>query len=242
MGALRKRRVLVADESIAIQKLVHLGLAATQYEVIASSDGQDAYLKVKSMRPDLVLADCNLRQMDGFDLVEKIRNDSSLSFVRTVLLKGTIPKNKESRLKEVVTDEILAKPFDTKTLLELVHKWILDEESTPIASSIKPVGVPSKIEALNQKLEAIAAEVTDDSSLDEDTAKVAPAAFKQPVNGSGTVQRAEGQPAIPKAADTPTASQMESWVREEAVKWLEKNLPKLAEGIIKEEIQKLTKN
>jgi len=225
MGGLRKRRILVADESITIQKLVHLGLASSQFEVIACSDGQDAYLKVKSLKPDLVLADCNLRHLDGFDLVEKIRNDSTLTSVKTILLKGTIPKNKEARLKNVVTDEILTKPFDTKMLLDLVHKWVLDEESTPVAATDRQ----------NSRSHT-------DESLDEDTAEVRPSEFKHPVKSTGDAETTHTANPLPIAASAPSPVQMEKWVREEVTQWLDKNLPKLAEGLIKEEIQKLTKN
>lgn len=246
----RKRKVLVADESITIQKLVHLGLASGQFEVITCADGQDAFLKVKSMKPDLVLADCNLRQLDGFDLVEKIRGDSSLTATKTVLMKGQIPKGKEDRLKNVVTDEILSKPFDAKTLLDLVHKLLLDEESTLVK---KPIDKPmdeeitpivklqgDKVEQLNRRLQQAASEVVpapdelpqkikDLSSLDEDTAKVKPQDFKSPVHVEAPEVRAL------------TSSQMETAFREEIQKWAQSNLTAIAEKILKDEIGKLIK-
>lgn len=251
----RKRRVLIADESITIQKLVHLTLTAPQFEVIASSDGQDAHQKAKSLKPDLILADCNLRQVDGFDLVEKIRGDSTLTSMRTVLLKGNLHKAKEKYLANCPADEILQKPFDSKSLLDLVHKLLLDEESTvvglekPQASStmdedktpIVKLAPKNKMEVLNQRLEAIAEEVAPKkvaelSSLDEDTAKVLPQNFKQPVNSVAPTTLPNGS--HPQAA--PAEEEMQAIVRDEVRKWVQENLPRLAEDALKKEISKLT--
>lgn len=248
----RKRKVLVADESITIQKLVHLGLASTQFEVITAADGQDAFLKVKSMKPDLILADCNLRQLDGFDLVEKIRNDSTLLNTKTILMKGTIGSEKEARLKNSLSDEVLVKPFDARTLLQTVSKLLLDEESTlksAASEEVTPIVKikDNKVELLNKRLQDAAADVVSQkedlpgipnkikelSSLDEDTAKVKPQNFVHSVNSEP-----EKTKSAPSLQDD---SRRDEIFREEVLKWVKSNLPSLAEKILKEEIAKFTK-
>jgi DNA-binding response OmpR family regulator len=236
---------VIADESITIQKLVHLSLAAEQFEVIASSDGQDAYLKVKSMKPDLLLVDAGLRQISGVELIEKVRSDSSLSRIKTCLLVGTSLKTDVKKGGPI--DEVLKKPFDAKALMDLVHRLLLDEDSTVVRlnesdDDEKTPVVPKKIlqvdqkrEAINKKLEQLVSEVKeapreDLSSLDEDTAKMSPASFKHPVNTKIEPAPVEAPKEVPDLA------------RQEIRSWIEANLPRLAEEILKEEILKITQN
>jgi len=245
----RKKKVLIADDSITIQKLVHLSLAPNNFEVITASDGLYAYQKVKTLRPDLLLADANLRQLDGFDLIEKVRAETPLAKTRVVLLRGTLVKDKEKRLKGLPADEILMKPFDSKALLELVRRQLLDEESTvvgldteektPIVRIEKSSSGQTKIESLNQKLEAIAAEVAKSNSEEEEdeiTAKIRPAEFKKPVH-----IEAVASPTPPAAEAAPSPQMIQDAVRAELKSWMDSNLQGLAERLLKEEISKLTK-
>lgn len=257
----RRKKVLVADESITIQKLVHLGLASSSFEVVAASDGQDALQKIKTFRPDLVLADTGLRHLDGFQLVEKIRTDSSLTNIKTILLKGPLPKGKESRIKEVPVDDVISKPFDARSLADIVHKVLLDEESTALGmdeektpivrmvnvqkgTKIEPFQPATKEQALNKKLAAIAAEVqTEDraddySSLDENTAKVAPENFKNPVNVHGDSEKTVVADPL---KDPLPKSEIERVLKEQIQGWIQSDLKPLAERLIKEEILKMTK-
>src|SRR4051812_36667415 len=102
----KRCRILVADESISIQKSVNLAFAGqTEFEVIGSADGQDAWVKVKTLKPEFVLADCQLRQISGFQLCEKIRGDSSLAKTFVILLKSANLEGAEAMAQDCHADD-----------------------------------------------------------------------------------------------------------------------------------------
>lgn len=253
-------KVLVADESLTVQKQINVALASPDCEVIAAADGQDALQKIKTLRPDVVLADCALRYLDGFDLIEKVRADSSLLQIRAILLKGQVPKGKERRLKEVRADEVLSKPLDQKILMRVIQQVlsdegstaiqpepeILDEDQTPIVRVEKshPQGKVEKIQALNSKLTAIAQEVvgsrSDSASVSsreskEVTAKVHPKDFQRPVQIDPL--RIEA----PTTVEQKAHADVESIAREEVRKWISENMPRIVEKLIKDELAQFTK-
>ncbi len=244
MAGGRKHRVLIADESITIQKLVHIGLAGSTFEVIAASDGPDALQKVKTLKPELVLVDSALRRTSGLEVVDQIRGDSALTKTRVVLLTGKLTRDEEAKAKKTLADEVLAKPFDAKTLLDLVHRLVLDEESedeTPIVKVHPPSqgeDLP-KIEKINRRLKDAVESVKNEPLTDEDTAKVRPEDFKQPVKTDAV--RAESAPPVQGAAPV-SDEKLEALVKTEVQAWLQTNLAPLAERLLKEEISKLTKN
>lgn len=159
----KKRKILVADESITIQKLVNLTFATRSVEVITASDGPDAMTKVKRLHPDVVLVDAYLRQVNGVDICENIRADASLSRIAVVLLKGKVSKEFEDRIAKLKVDEILVKPFDSKALATVVDRLLGDDETT----ITKEAGPFSTQSLAQQKLEAASAEVIQESSESE---------------------------------------------------------------------------
>lgn len=245
MAGGRKHRVLIADESITIQKLVHIGLAGGDFEVIAASDGPDALQKVKTIKPALVLIDASLRRVSGLEVVESIRSDTNLLTTKVVLLAGKLSRDEEAKAKKSPADEVLAKPFDAKTLLDLVQRLLFEEESTvvpdeenetpivKISSDSKAEG-SSKIERINRRLKDAVASVAARDDV-EDTVKVKPADFKRPVHSPTADADAQSSP--------PAAPELliESIVRAEVRRWLETHFAAMAEKLLKEEISKLAK-
>ena len=252
MNKAKKLKVLVADESLTVQKQVNVALASSNYEVFVAADGQDALSKLKIHRPDVVLADCALRYLDGFDLIEKVRADSSMVHVRAILLKGQIPKGKERRLKEVRFDEVLPKPIDYKSLMRVIEAVLQDEESTAIKpeasvidEDLTPIvrieaklgsGKVEKMEVLNSKLSAIAEEVVGNRlDVAEITGKVRPEDFRNPVVlESQTREPSQEKDSSPKIV-------IEAVVREETRKWISENMSRIVEKLVKDELNQFTK-
>jgi len=211
----RKKKVLIADASITIQRLVHLGLSGNTFEVIASSDFSDATQKIKTLKPDLILVDFALRGGGGLELIEKIRADSGLTHIKVILLKGSTDKESLPKSQQMLMDEILAKPFDARRLADIVHTVLLDEEKTPL---VEPA----------------------ESDQDEVTAKISPQKFKNPVRSEPT---SEAEVTANAFASIPLTDRghFEKVLREEIQQWIQKDLQPMAERILKEEILKMTK-
>lgn len=114
-----RRRVLVADDSVTIQKLVNITLAG-DFDVITALDGFDASLKVRRMKPDVVLVDSQLRERTGEQLLKEIRDDSSLHAVKVVILGTGAEPETQPGLAELA-DALLVKPFDSQALMSAIN-------------------------------------------------------------------------------------------------------------------------
>lgn len=79
-------KILVVDDEPFISRSLAFVLRKGNYEVMEARDGAQALELIRSQRPDLVFLDVMMPQFDGFQVVEKVRADESLSSVRIVLL------------------------------------------------------------------------------------------------------------------------------------------------------------
>ncbi len=108
-----KRKLLLADDSITIQKVVNLTFADEGIDVITAGDGDTAYEKISSERPAMVLADVNMPGMSGYDICERMRADDSLKDVPVVLLVGSFEPFDEAYAERVGANAYLTKPFQS---------------------------------------------------------------------------------------------------------------------------------
>lgn len=115
-----KRKLLLADDSMTIQKVVKLTFADEGIEVITASDGDAALEKFNESAPDLVLADVNMPGLNGYQLCEKIKNDAATKKTPVVLLVGSFEPFDEAEARRVGADDSLTKPF--QSIRQLVNK------------------------------------------------------------------------------------------------------------------------
>jgi DNA-binding response OmpR family regulator len=222
----RKQKILVADESITIQKLVHLTFAGTSYEIVVASDGHDAFTKAKRLKPDFVLADCRLRELDGLKLCEAIRKESTLSGTKVILMKSAADKVSSTQSIEAGADDLLAKPFDSKGLTRIIEKFSQDEEST----------VVKKLEAIADEVtrEAVGSSQVDASEEPTKTERVSPE------KSEVSVTAVSDSPFRSRTEETFDTSAFNQMAETQIKDWIEKNLPSIAERLIKEEIARLS--
>lgn len=115
-----KRKLLLADDSVTIQKVVSLTFADEGIEVISTGDGDSAMSKVSELKPDLVMADVNMPGLNGYQICEKIRNDQSISRTPVILLVGSFEPFDENEARRVGADDFMTKPF--QSIRQLVNK------------------------------------------------------------------------------------------------------------------------
>src|ERR1044071_9266944 len=109
-----RRKLLLADDSPTIQKVISLTFGDEDFEVVAVGDGAQALLALaEDPPPDVVLADVVMPGPDGYELCERIKRDERLKGTPVVLLVGTFEPFNEAEARRVGADTVLTKPFQS---------------------------------------------------------------------------------------------------------------------------------
>jgi len=114
------RKLLLADDSITIQKVVDLTFADEDVEVISVGNGREAIEKLNQIVPDVVLADVFMPEMTGYEVCEYIKRSDTLKHIPVVLLVGSFEPFDEAEARRVGADDILTKPF--QSIRKLIDK------------------------------------------------------------------------------------------------------------------------
>ena len=125
------KRILVADDSVTIQKVIALTFADEPFEVKSVGTGSEALELVKTWKPDIVLADVIMPQMNGYELCKAVKQLEEASPVPVLLLAGTFEAFDEEEAKSVGADDFITKPFESGELIEKVKTLIGDVPAAP---------------------------------------------------------------------------------------------------------------
>jgi len=139
------KKILLADDSITIQKVIELTFSDEDFEVFTVGNGRMAIEKVQEVRPDLVLCDIIMPEKDGYEVCDFIKKTPSLAHIPVLLLTGAFEPFDQDRASRVGCDGFLAKPFEPQTLIAKV-KDLLSQAGTrtvvptrPAAAAAAPV-------------------------------------------------------------------------------------------------------
>jgi CheY-like chemotaxis protein len=113
-------KLLLADDSVTIQRVIELTFADEQIQVIAVGDGQQAIVEIEQHRPDIVLADVGMPQRDGYEVAAFVKQTPYLSHIPVLLLTGAFEPVDEARARAVGCDGVLAKPFEPQMVINRV--------------------------------------------------------------------------------------------------------------------------
>jgi len=114
----KKLRILVADDDIAIAKFIQVNLKVRGYEVIAAGDGKNAIEAMESNQVDLMILDIMMPGMDGIEVCRRIREWSQ---VPIIMLSASGEENNKVRCLEMGADDYLTKPFNLAELLARIQ-------------------------------------------------------------------------------------------------------------------------
>src|SRR5512133_579018 len=117
-------KLLLADDSVTIQRVIELTFADEDVQVTAVSDGRQAIDRIVSDRPDIVLADVGMPGQDGYEVAAYIKDDPALAHIPVLLLTGAFEPVDEERAKQVRCDGVLAKPFEPQLLIGRVKELL----------------------------------------------------------------------------------------------------------------------
>ena len=114
-----KRKVLLVDDDPEIVELINKALDDDgRFEVRIAANGFDAGMMVKEYRPDLIVLDVMLPDINGKEVCHRVRADSNLEEVRIICISGMIEDDKIQELRLAGADDFIHKPFDVDVLIE----------------------------------------------------------------------------------------------------------------------------
>jgi excisionase family DNA binding protein len=114
-----KRKVLLVDDEPEIVELINKALDEDgRFEVRIAANGFDAGMMVKEYRPDLIILDVMLPDINGKEVCHRVRADQNLEEVRIICISGMVEEDKIQELKLAGADDFIHKPFDVEVLIE----------------------------------------------------------------------------------------------------------------------------
>jgi len=118
------KTLLLADDSVTIQKVVAIIFATEDYRITSVDNGEDALRRARETRPDIVLADAVMPRMNGYELCQAMKADPQLADVPVLILAGTFEPFDEARARAAHADGHISKPFESHALLARVRELV----------------------------------------------------------------------------------------------------------------------
>jgi CheY-like chemotaxis protein len=129
------RTILLADDSLTIQKVVELTFADTQYSVVTLSSGEQLLEQLPTVRPDVIICDIIMPGKDGYQVCQEIKSDPDTLHIPVVLLSGTFEPFDRDRALAAGCSEIITKPFEARKLVDTVDRLL---SAPPEEATIEP--------------------------------------------------------------------------------------------------------
>ena len=114
--------ILLADDSVTIQKAVQMTFARGNYEVVAVGNGEDCIRQARRLKPQIIIADVNMPEVNGYEVCRTVKNDEDLRKIPVVLLAGTFESFDKEEAKQVGAEAHLTKPFESEAIINLVNE------------------------------------------------------------------------------------------------------------------------
>jgi CheY-like chemotaxis protein len=128
------KTLLLADDSVTIQRVIELTFAHEDVRVVSVSDGRRAVQWLEGEWPDIVLADVDVPEVDGYEIAEHVKTSPRLKDVPVVLLAGAFEPVDQDRVQAIGCDGVLVKPFEPQQLIGRVKELLDGRVEEPVAA------------------------------------------------------------------------------------------------------------
>jgi two-component system cell cycle response regulator len=168
-------RVLVVDDVEFNVKLLDTKLKQDYYQVYTASNGKEAVAKAKEIKPDIILMDIMMPEMDGFEATRIIKSDPELSFIPIIIVTALNAQEDKVRGLEAGADDFLTKPINDHALMtrikSLVRLKVMDDELRLRDQTGREFGVIQNNQESRNKLEGANILIIEDDKLQFDIMK-----------------------------------------------------------------------
>ncbi len=115
-------KILLADKSITIQKVIEMLFSGKEYEVTCVSDGEAALNEASRVIPDVILADVDLPRINGYTFATRLKREPTFTQTPVILMQSRDDVFDEARAQEAGIIDHIAKPFESQDLIGKVKK------------------------------------------------------------------------------------------------------------------------
>lgn len=132
------KTLLVADDSVTIQKVVGIAFSQEDFAITYVNNGEDAVAKAKQLKPNALLADVVMPKKNGYEVCEILKKDPQTQSIPILLLAGAHEPFDEARSKAVGADGFIIKPFEAQALVDRVQELVNRPAGAPAPVAAKP--------------------------------------------------------------------------------------------------------
>ncbi len=118
------KKVLVVDDSDVLRKIVSFNLQKEGYQVFEATNGIEALQVAEKIKPDVIILDVMMPQMDGFEALKRLRSDSSFDSTPIIILTAKGGEEDPRTAISLGANGFLTKPFSPLKLIEEVRRVI----------------------------------------------------------------------------------------------------------------------
>lgn len=162
------RTILLADDSVTIQKVIELTFMDDDYRVVAVSNGDEALAKLEGARPDIVLADVHMPGTNGYGVARRAKE--RWPGVPVLLLVGTFEPFDEAEARSCGADGSMKKPFDSQELQQRVEQLIGGTRAAEVPVAAPEPVLPPPLAAFGTVEEDTSRRIGFDFSLESEPA------------------------------------------------------------------------
>src|SRR5258706_11968094 len=116
MTAEEKMKVLFVDDQNDIRIIAEIALKHAKYEVHLAESGIQALEQAKTLKPDLILLDVMMPDLDGIETLKKMRKDEELKSIPVIFVSAKVQKQEIANYLKLGAIGVITKPFDPLTL------------------------------------------------------------------------------------------------------------------------------
>lgn len=117
-------RIMVVDDSASVRRFVTYALRASGLDVVTASDGQQALEKMSQTSIDLLITDLNMPRLDGYSLVDTLRNEEQDDTLPIIILSSLSDRDAIDRGLDLGANAYLKKPFDEERVRDEVERHL----------------------------------------------------------------------------------------------------------------------
>jgi response regulator RpfG family c-di-GMP phosphodiesterase len=155
----RERTVLVVDDSFTIRKLVEKGLSEAGFQVVTAKNGKEALEVMRNRKPDLILSDIDMPEMNGVEFCKAVHSDPDLALIPFVIMSANSHRAMVRRMLQRGVAAYLVKPFNLEQLVTTIEKLLSDQfllllkerERLETERKMMLAGITSLIQALEAR-------------------------------------------------------------------------------------------